>query len=49
MRSLIRKLQKWYIKHQRLYDEDIYLTKWQRDIIYDFIINFIKGVKKENG
>ena len=46
MRSLIRKLQKWYKKHQRLYDGDIHLTKWQRDIIYNFVIDYIREVKK---
>ena len=45
MRKLLKKLQRWY----NVAKIDTILTKWQRDIIYDFIIDYIKGVKENNG
>ena len=47
MRKLLKKLQRWY--NEDHLDKDIILTNWQRRIIYDFIIDFIKGVKEYNG
>ena len=46
MRKLLKQLNKWYLKQP--FKEPI-LTKWQREIIYNFIIDFIKGVKENNG
>ena len=45
MRKLIEKLSKWLIREV----DDVSLSKWQRDIIYNFVIDYIEGVKKHNG
>ena len=42
MRKLIKKLNKWFTHTPGLH----VLTKWQRDNIYDFIIQFIEEVTK---
>lgn len=45
MRRLLKKLTNFYLKEGL----DVTLTKWQRDIIADFIIDYLKEVKKYNG
>ena len=47
MRKLLKSLNKWYKQHPIV--EEVKLNKWQRDIIYEFIIEYIKGVKENNG
>ena len=44
MRKLLKKLQKWYLKQP--FKEPI-LSKWQRELIYDFIIEYIEEVTKK--
>lgn len=47
MRKLLKKLKTWYGKQP--WEADLELTKWQRGIIYNFVIDYIKGVKEHNG
>ena len=42
MKKLIKKLQKWEIRQEF----DTSLTKWQREIIYDFIIELLEIISK---
>ena len=44
MRKLLKKLVNYQLNH-----DNTDLTRWQRDIIYNFVIDYIKGVKKQNG
>jgi hypothetical protein len=43
MKKLIKMLQKYNIRN------DVVLTRWQRNIIYDFIVDYCEGVKKQDG
>ena len=45
MRKLLKMLNKWYNQEKEWHT----LTKWQRNIIYDFIIDYIQEVTKNNG
>jgi len=45
MRRLLKKLTNFYLKEGL----EINLTRWQRDTICDFIIEYLKEVKKYNG
>ena len=47
MRKLLKKLNQWY--NQYPHTEELDLTKWQREIIYDFIIDYCKEVTRKNG
>lgn len=44
MRKLLRMLNRWHVKNP-----DVKINKWQREVIHDFIIDYLEEVKKYNG
>ena len=45
MRKLLKRLERWRL----IATIPTKLTKWQREIIYNFIIDYIREVTKDNG